>query len=439
MMSRSLCLSALTGVLLCASSCIFAEDTFIADSSQELDMAVSGDQSGGADLGSPDLDTTDQDTPDDGGADMGCVPAAINAEQICDQLQRACGEAVVGDSCGGVQTVTCPNKCNDGEVCDEDSCVAMCSMPSDAELCERGFRPYECGVFTETICGAPRQYDCGTCKGIGQECQDGACSCTRASDETLCARRGVQCGEKTIADNCGMPYTVRCGGCGNERCNEDNTCPNCVESDDQFCARVGATCGVVSGKDRCGVMRQDVMCGGCDPGQVCTTQNTCACQGETDAELCAQQQPAAACGQVTRQDRCGVLRTADCGAPAQCPPGASPPSCSTTNQCCYPEDERAMQRMAYMANLRCGTLPATVCGQPQAIQVTCAGSDICCNGMCKPTLQCVLSGGDMGTDMPADMDMGSNTGKDMPADMDMGSNTSKDMPVATDLGASMDN
>lgn len=107
----------------------------------------------------------------------------------------------------------------------------------------------------------------------------------------------------------------------------NTTSPTCTRDNiANFCARNMAQCGELTAMDRCGDMRTED-CGTCREGQ-CLADNSCSiCQPEDDEQFCVRF--GASCSEVTGFDLCGELRTVDsCG---EC---TSPLSCDEfTRQC----------------------------------------------------------------------------------------------------------
>ena len=280
--------------------------------------------------------------------------------QLCELHRRACGPLTVVDRCGEERRVACA-RCVEGSFCDQEraECTSCGAIDS---VCTRAGESL-CGTLTAAAesrlaqCGLPA-LGCGGCSG-GKACVLNRCVCPVLDEAQECAVRGLQCGLHSVLDACGAPTQLQCGLCADgQLCTPQGQCPgDCVpEGDALFCARLDKACGRVLGVDNCQQPRT-AECGSCGPGQTCTDQNTCACpphtctascgteldacggavrcgtacaqgswckqgacacQPETDAQLCAQ--GPAGCGQRQARDRCGQERTVWCGceAPALC-------------------------------------------------------------------------------------------------------------------------
>lgn len=149
----------------------------------------------------------------------------------------------------------------------------------------------------------------------------------------------------------------------------------CVSpSTEELCAEIGAACGATTQTDRCGEVRT-VDCGACSGGAVCTLDNQC-CQQQNDASLCSDR--GAACGTLQASDNCGVLREGvDCG---MC---ANPDDCEGTScgACVRESDVSFCERFGRTCGEwtgidNCGeTREAVPCGD-------CLFASECTNGTC---------------------------------------------------------
>ncbi len=83
------------------------------------------------------------------------------------------------------------------------------------------------------------------------------------------------------------------------------------ESDVELCTGEGLACGQATIADRCGVMRT-VDCGACGTGESCES-NVCEplCEGENAGVLCTRL--GAQCGDIATTDTCGNSRQVSCG------------------------------------------------------------------------------------------------------------------------------
>ena len=295
-----------------------------------------------------------------------CEPR-MDAE-LCMEKELTCGEAEgpFEDGCGNmIEVVTC-GVCPPDEVCRDNNC--FCEPLGSEALCLQQGKA--CGTHTLIDnCTVSREVDCGTCPDGDCDFATGTCSvCTSLTDKQFCIQQQVECGEAkgiddctneerivpsceqalaqacnqdeicgagqcecpipicapdqcgTISNACGG--TAQCGGCDADRvCNANtNTC-NCGPAlcpVDFECGQYTNSCGNSSGE-----------CGECAEDEICQN-NQCVCQPETDDELCMDQD--AECGNTTAMDRCGTMRTINCGS---C---NSPETCSMNNECkCIPE------------------------------------------------------------------------------------------------------
>ena len=209
-------------------------------------------------------------------------------------LTFTCGDASACDQDGGAL-------CCDGGGCSNDefnTCVCEDVTPSPA--CTDG-ADRKCGDVTNA-CG-----DAVTCTCATDEVCDNTTSlcCLPESDQALCdafhgANAPSACGGITVVDSCNQTRTINCGGCGaDESCNN-----NLCECDPVACG--GAECGTIS--NACGNVTPS--CGTCSAAEMCMT-NTCVCTPESDADLCMQ--AGHSCGDATVTDKCGSMRTINCG------------------------------------------------------------------------------------------------------------------------------
>lgn len=265
----------------------------------------------------------------------------------------------------------------------EGDMTSSCAQ-DDEELCRT--RNIQCGI-AEVVdsCQQARQLDCGTCPSPST-CDEATnlCSCVPQSDEELCNTLEYDCGAITLFDNCGELREIQCGSCGEGIACENNRCDGCVsESSDDFCTRLGATCGTVSAADNCGIERE-VVCGQCDPStEVCSPMTqTCECVPETDPQLCGKNNKD--CGTFTTTDRCGEMKSVDCG---PCSSG----ECQE-NQCtvCTPESDESF---CARQNVVCGAAQGMDnCGTSRTVSDCgpCGTAEICdASGQCEcPTPRC---------------------------------------------------
>lgn len=108
--------------------------------------------------------------------------------------------------------------------------------------------------------------------------------CIPETDAELCERVGVCTGGHTGPDNCGTVRTIT--ACNYDcpagtTCGEDPSQPaacGCFESDAAFCSRV-ALCGEITRDNKCGVA-MTATCG-CEPGNLCHEER---CEPDTDGD-----------------------------------------------------------------------------------------------------------------------------------------------------------
>jgi len=222
--------------------------------------------------------------------------------------------------------------------------------------------------------------------------------CIPFSAITLCQSEGLNCGTALLTNNCGDEVTVECGTCQAPlQCGVggvDNVCACEGSSDAQLCATHGAECGTINVLDpACNVMRQ-VQCGTCTSPESCGgggTANQCGCL-ESQTQFCARL--GKNCGPVTQIDRCGITRTYDCGScqgPEFC--GADQPNVCGCSEDILCED----------ASAQCGALAATGCSNFNTADCgTCNGGSCSMNrcicpsgfefgqGQCNDVNECAL-------------------------------------------------
>lgn len=275
-----------------------------------------------------------------------------------------------------------------GNESDAGEDVVECVAETDTEMCTR--LGYVCGSLTaDDNCGTERTIEscgdaatvCGQFETCGGSGTPGQCGCTAETNEELCTRNNVECGDFTGTDNCGAERTVSCGDEGvvctiYETCGGGGTPGQCgctPESDAEMCTRTGSECGELIANDNCGAERTIASCG--DETTVCATLETCGgggtpgqcgCTPETDVELC--DAAAIECGPLTVTDSCGTERIiASCGDEATvCAPFETCGGAGPVGVCgCTPETDAAMcLRLGY----ECGELVGTDnCGQARTV------------------------------------------------------------------------
>ncbi len=209
---------------------------------------------------------------------------------------------------------------------------ACCVPETDEQLCDR--LVLGCGeVVALDNCGAERTAGCGTCTAPAS-CGGGGtpnvCACSAQTDAEFCALN-AECGAVTNIDACGLPRTLDCGTCtAPETCGgrgAAGTCGCATESDAVFCNRQSA-CGLLTAPDNCGLPRS-ADCGGCEAGSTCSA-NTCMCVPEDDPTFCARLN---GCETLTAVDNCAAARTVDCG---MCGDNGA---CTNSQCACTPEDD----------------------------------------------------------------------------------------------------
>ena len=336
-----------------------------------------------------------------------CVPECDGQTSLvlCEAAGAGCGDLDTMDSCGNQRNVRCGG-CQENEACEQNVCV--CVPRTEAQLCDA--LGAECGLQSvDDGCGAQVEIQCGDCSEFAGEftCSNTfECSCQAESEESFCGRFAAQCGSVQGENNCGETLTVDCGGCeNNDPCNADKTCPICQPlSDEALCSRQGLQCGDHQVTNNCNDM-VSITCPGCDNGFVCsasgacecpepscqsvecgvasnacgntkscpntcnaTTQqcvgNNCQCKPQSDQELCAD--ATATCGSITVTDRCNATRTVSCGS---CNNGQV---CTASNDCCTPKSNA---QLCSEAGRVCGSLTVTDnCGVQRTIS-SCGSCD----------------------------------------------------------------
>lgn len=309
-----------------------------------------------------------------------CAPESD--DEFCERQRANCGDLTAPDNCGVDRTVTCgsciaPDECGAGEF---DN-VCGCTPLTDEQFCS--IQVAECGRVTGTDgCGAPKTVDCGTCDA-DETCAANMCQCEPEPDSELCGAQNADCGLLTTTDRCGGERMAECGSCvepetcgGGENANQCGCTP---ETNDGFCDRLAATCGDVTAEDNCGVMRT-ANCGpencGDDTDDVeCGgggTPNVCACTSQTDQQFCTAN--AASCGTISETDGCGNMRTVNCG---NCSGYETCGGGGVMNQCgCAPEtDEQFCTRLQFDCGMvtdtdNCGVERTADCGM-------CASNETC--------------------------------------------------------------
>lgn len=145
-------------------------------------------------------------------------------------------------------------------------------------------------------------------------------------------------------------------------------------SDDEMCAEIEAECGPATETDRCGTVRT-IDCGSCTDGGVCTVDNRC-CQQQNNTTLCEDR--GAQCGTLDAIDNCGVLREA-----VPCGTCTNPDDCEgTTCGACERESDRAF---CDRFGKECGEWTGVDnCGENRADVPcgTCQFSSECTSGLC---------------------------------------------------------
>ena len=198
---------------------------------------------------------------------------------FCSRLGIQCGKVSGTDNCGQPRTVAECGPCPPfppGQVCSIPK--QQCCLPeSDSTFCSgKGIQCGEAGGIDN--CGQLRVIaECGPCPFPTQECSSTQQCCFFESDATFCSRLNIQCGEATGTDNCGLPKTVtECGPCPfpTQECSSTQQC--CFfESDATFCSRKGIQCGEATGTDNCGLPRTVAECGSCPPGKPICENGQC--------------------------------------------------------------------------------------------------------------------------------------------------------------------
>lgn len=116
--------------------------------------------------------------------------------------------------------------------------------------------------------------------------------------------------------------------------------------------------------DNCGNSRSIPSCGQCDEFSVCGG-TLCVCTGETPQSLCSKNPTA--CGEVQLLDRCGVVRTVDCGRCSGVGSGAGA-ACADPNDCADP---------LFCLSESSASVPGGMCTKPCSATDACPGDGVC--------------------------------------------------------------
>jgi hypothetical protein len=205
--------------------------------------------------------------------------------------------------------------CPDGFACSADAlCVAVaspddgggrgCEPESAADAC--GDAGVQCGDLTlADRCGVVRTFACGGCS-VGASCSRGAC-CQLPTAAQACGDAGYACGQLEY-EACGQSLQFECSACTFpdvcEYAQTGSVCAACVpESDAALCDRYAATCGPLMGRDNCGVSRVVASCGPSCAGGGCGSDagtSLCACQALAQGCLAAANCCSGACSPAGR-------------------------------------------------------------------------------------------------------------------------------------------
>lgn len=231
------------------------------------------------------------------------------AEEFCERIEAECSEVEGIDNCGESRTFDCGG-CDEGLECTESN---TCQAPANPEACEAVSA--ECGTID--VEGSPAF--CGEC-AEGSECVENTCACVGVDEATICNDAGANCGTVEYTNCLGEPVDIACGQCdpeADEVCN-DNVCTCVPESNEAFCSRV-EQCGNVTAEDNCGSMRTaDCGCAGeelCVPSADVNTSGSVCCLPQTDGELCTVLNSDPNNCQTNYEDasdNCGQMRTVEC-------------------------------------------------------------------------------------------------------------------------------
>ena len=222
----------------------------------------------------------------------------------CDDNGVECGEIFVTDRCEVERSVDCGD-CQQGEECQDNQCV--CAPETNDEFCSE-VDDDPCGIVEgQDRCGEERVVDCG-------ECSDEA-----GCNANQCVPCGVDCTDKCglVPDGCGEFVDCSSDGEGGEDCDEgqgiychDFQCQSGECEPLESCEDEGAECGQIP--DGCGGILDCES--GCSDDEVCSLDNECVCDPESDETLCEEAEDGPLeCGNIEAVDRCGLQRSVDCG------------------------------------------------------------------------------------------------------------------------------
>ena len=259
----------------------------IPDSTAPWPDAIAGDNRAGddatGDRGAEDETTTDQDgetspaCTDDEDCPAGhvcddhsCVPMCTPEELACDGLN------ILECAADGLSWLPA-GTCDDGDSCTEDDCVAGDCLHEPIESCCEP--PCPMGQFCfdgECVCAA---------QCLGKQCGDDGCggSCGECPEQHHCTPAGLcVCDPFCVDKHCGPD------GCG-------GSCGTC-EGPQDICMDGQCICQpACAGKD-CGSDGCSGTCGACPTQHECTDEGLCVCVPDCAGKLCGPDGCDGSCG-----------------------------------------------------------------------------------------------------------------------------------------------
>ncbi len=239
-------------------------------------------------------------------------------------------------------------------------------------------------VVLATACGEEPQprdpgFGPGDSDGDGDGDSDGdGESCDALTDQEFCSENGFECGEHEFVDECEETRTVNCGD-ADEVCGDDEVCGSdqegicgCPgETDAELCADEEYQCGPLTVTDSCGVEREIADCADargvqCSEFETCE-DGDCGCEPNSDAEVCLD--AGYECGPLTTNDSCGEERVIEDCADAlgeSCPEFQTCGGGGDDGICgCTQETE---EQLCLEAGIECGPLMVQdSCGESRSI------------------------------------------------------------------------
>lgn len=139
-----------------------------------------------------------------------CVVCEVDCNGLCGMVPDGCGNFVdCGEEPGG-------EVCDTDQTCQEFQCVddPDCDPITSCE-------EHECGTVAD---GCGDTFQCTTQCDDGLVCEANSCVCVPESDDELCDDTGLDCGLVTLEDACGHDRSVICGSCSDDEVCDANQC-----------------------------------------------------------------------------------------------------------------------------------------------------------------------------------------------------------------------